>query len=603
MAPSPHSLLTTLLRAPRSPDSSLHLPLPLAGFHHPPPRLLLPRLRPLPPPCRSRRSLPSPPSPHAPSPLNLWSSPPSPIPEAPPTSALARFATRFQRRSTTSAPDPSPTLTPAPLPLPPTAPDAPRRPRTAASPTHVPPHITLAPHSAFLHEPRHPSQVITAPAPLPPLDTPAILCRLSTGDVVLAMEVVAMAASDTAHVWLEAAVKAPGEGEGVGGVTWGDGGARLRDFVAGHRGLRVPAAEPRAGALLAVKEGLRVKGRGVGVGEGVRVGVEVACEGVGGEGVEVEGVELSLPGTRWRMRGRQGKGEVTVPLPLSSHFLASRHHIPLPLPLPPLARHHFLFTLDPLPSLPAVLAHCQRQVVAALLHHPALGASYGQAVRGYLLTPVVVRWRHPGASTPLISQVEVRWELPVTVHLRGGEGGEGVGRVSPALTLAYPPSVRLYQMFTVSATVSNPFTLPLTFTLHVAHNEADVLVAVASAASSGSGTPAEVRLPPLSVQTRGQSVGAGLVGWSPPFSPVAGYYFPFPALKGGVRVGVVGEGQGHVRGFSAQSFASGRSEGEGWGEGKEEEADGGAAVSGECGGGRPAACGRDRGRCRCSGWR
>ena len=145
----------------------------------------------------------------------------------------------------------------------------------------------------------------------------------------------------------------------------------MRDFIADHRVLRLPPPHAVAGAALQVQDGLQVESRSELVND--RLLLSLSVRAAGGDDVELQDCELLLHSTRWLLDEGKGKrlrrGEVSVPVPLSSLMLLSQHPVSFPVPLSASAR-----VVPPLPVLPrrgrvvrcaAVDAARQPDVVAA----------------------------------------------------------------------------------------------------------------------------------------------------------------------------------------------------------------------------------------------
>ena len=420
------------------------------------------------------------PFPHQPTPLHLSSTLPAAGPAEPssnPSPAVwSRFTNRFQRKaapslSSTSSLEPSSGSSPAalltspvsaPAALDPAAvprPEVRRARSTNTTPSHIPSYVQVAPQSAFQHDPPSGRGTVSGPVGEGVEEGGVWVLRLSTGDVAVVMESVMMAAAGL--VWLEVEVHSPTSHR----PSDLSSPAVLRAFIADQRVLRLPPPHPIAGALLQLACPVHVVSAAAVVCDRVVINVTLECA----QDVLVQGCDVLLQFTRWVKEGRgQGRGDVSVPIPLASLVLLSSHHVTFPVELRSADRYSFLSFLDPLSSMAHVQAELARLLVSALLDHPAPGHSYGEALQGAFLTSCVVTWRAAGASTAIASQHEVRWTLPMQVKLRGGESDGSEDR--PSLTLAHPPTVRLHQMFAVSATVHNVFTVPLTFTLHVLHH-------------------------------------------------------------------------------------------------------------------------------------
>ena len=300
-----------------------------------------------------------------------------------------------------------------------------------------------------------------------------------------------------------------------------------------------------AGAALVVEDGLQVESRSEIVGD--RLLVSIAVRVAGAEDVELEDCELLLHSTRWLLDEGKGrklrKGEVSVPVPLSSLMLLSSHPVSFPVSLSSSASscYHFLFYLDPVSSFSSLLSTLRSSLTSSLLHHPALGAAWGEGVSGSFLTSAVISWRGGHTSTAISSEHAVQWRLPLPLTLEAGGGGLGEGLV-PGLTLRYPPTVGLHSIFTVSATVHNAWSVPLTFTLHLLRRQSsrkgaegggaeEEAQSRSSVASSSLSSPRQLLL-----HVRAQSSAS-----SAPFSPVDGYHFPFQSFAARLSKGIAAQ--------------------------------------------------------------
>ena len=423
----------------------------------------------------------------------------------------------------------------------------PRRSRSLGllSPSHIPPHIVVAPHSAFQHEPpfhllpHRPTSLTCSPALHHPNSTTGSGCyqfTLSNGDVVLVMETIMHASAD-GYVWLEVEVHSPASHQSLlsslslpavsmpASNSSSTLAASLRSFMSDHRVLRLPPPHPLAGCLLHISHAVHVHASVQQANDCVFVEVRVIAH----DDVRVESVELLTESARWLT------GSVSLPVPLSSLFALSMLPVTLPLSLHASEEYHFLFVLEPAECLSQSMARLRDDVLAATdASEVAVGA-----VDGRLLTTCVVRWRSEHASTAITSQYDVSW--PLSFHTQRStsavsfDSANSSSRsiVPPAITLSRPPSVQLHSVFAVVVALHNTSHAALTCTLRLpsddiqltaSHSQLPSLVRARSELASGQATPANANL--LSPIDGGSDQPTN----APPFSPVDGFHFPFHSL-------------------------------------------------------------------------
>ena len=427
------------------------------------------------------------------------------------------------------------------------------------SPTHIPAHITVAAHSAFQHEPpfhvlpHRPASLTCSPA-LHHTESSGGGCyqfTLSNGDVVLVAETIMRATLD-GHVWLELEVHAPTAHQSLlaslslpsatapassSSSPLPSMAASLRSFMSDHRVLRLPPPHPLAGCLLHISHAVHVHASAQQVDD--RVVAEMRVEAH--DAVTLESVELLLESARWL----RSDTNVSVPVPLSS--LSSSSMLPAQLPLSLCAHEefHFLFLLEPAVSMADSIVQLRQNVLSAL-DMDGTEVRVG-AVDGRVLTSCVVRWRSELASTAIVSQYDVSWQLPLLLHASPLDTPVSVGStdspspavpspsatVPPAVALSHPPRVQLHSVFTISVDLHNTSHTALTCTLQLP--PADIALSADTTAPPSHAPPlahshsllANQSTPSLFSPVNGLS---GRPTSAAPFSPMAGFHFPFHSL-------------------------------------------------------------------------
>jgi len=421
------------------------------------------------------------------------------------------------------------------------------------SPTHIPPHITVASHSAFQHEPpfhllpHRPTSLTCSPAlhhSIPADGSGCYQFTLSNGDVVLALETIMHASSD-GHVWLEVEVHSPTSHQSLlsslslPAVSVAASAASslspqlpsmaasLRSFMFDHRVLRLPPPHPLAGCLLLISHAVHVHAGIQQVNDRVLAEVRVAAA----DDVQVESVELLVESAHWL------SSALSVPVALSSLFSLSQLPVTLPLTLHACEEYHFLFTLEPLVSMSQSMGQLRAEVLKAM----EVSEVGGGTVDGRLLTTCVVRWRSKHASTAITSQYDVSWQLPLHLHdstatssasAHASLSSPGVA-VPPVVILSHPPRVQLHSVFAISVTLHNTSLAALTCTLQLPSDDIQLTSPAASPAQ-----PAALVQSHSALVASSQSTPANLLspigGFSStaahPFSPVHGFHFPFHSL-------------------------------------------------------------------------
>ena len=421
----------------------------------------------------------------------------------------------------------------------------PRRTRSLGmmSPTHIPPHIIVTPHSAFQHEPpfhllpHRPSSLTCSPALHHTNSATSSGCyqfTLSNGDVVIVLETIMHASSD-GHVWLEVEVHAPTSHQSllsslslpaVSAPASSSSSmsplpsmaASLRSFMSDHRVLRLPPPHPLAGCLLLISHAVNMHASVQQMNDRVLSDVRVTAQ----DDVKVESVELLVESARW----------FNLPVPLSSLFSLSMLPVSLPLQLHASEEYHFLFVLEPVVCMSQSMAQLRAQVLKAI----DVSEMGGEAVDGRLLTTCVVRWRSEHASTAITSQYDVSWQLPLHVQ---PNTADPAALLPPTITMSHPPRVQLHSVFAITVTLHNTSDTALTCTLqlpsddiHLAPHAATSHQPAASAhthhiVASGLSTPANLLSPMNGLSDRPANAR--------PFSPVDGFHFPFHSLASRLR--------------------------------------------------------------------
>ena len=421
----------------------------------------------------------------------------------------------------------------------------PRRTRSLGvmPPTHIPPHVIVASHSAFQHEPpihllpHRPTSLTCSPALHHTNSAASSGCyqfTLSNGDVVLVMETIMHASSD-GHVWLEVEVHSPTSHQSllssftlpaVSAAAFTSSSlspqlpsmaASLRSFMSDHRVLRLPPPHPLAGCLLLISHAVHVHASVQQVNDHVLAEVHVKAQ----HDVRVESIELLTESTRWL------SGAVAVPLALSALFSLSMLPASLPLSLCACEEYHFLFVLEPVVCMPHSIAQLRADVLKAMGANE-VGIA---AVDSCLLTTCVVQWRSEHASTAITSQYDVSWHLPL--HVQSPTLSPSSVAAPPSITLSHPPRVSLHSVFAITVTLHNTSQAALTCTLQLPSNDIELaatashvqppaLVRSHSSLTSGQSTPNSL-LPPVSSLLDRSTTGQ-------PFSPVHGFHFPFHSL-------------------------------------------------------------------------